>query len=367
MEDNRLQIVVLFGGLSGEHEVSLNSAQSVLQAIDRNRYEVQTIGITQEGSWVWGVTPEQLLRDGFPARQDRLEVTLIHDPMQPHFLELSGKPLPNNGKFDLVFPVLHGPYGEDGTIQGLFEMARIPYVGSGVLGSALGMDKDRMKAVFGHAGLPQAHYTTLLRSEYRKEPTKYLSWIEENIGYPCFVKPANLGSSVGISKAHDREELAKALQLAATYDRKMVVEENISGREVEVSVLGNDNPMASLPGEIIPAHEFYDYEAKYIDEGSRLLIPAPLDSTIISQLQELAVKAFRAVDAAGLGRVDFFVAKEGAIYVNEINTMPGFTKISMYPKLWEASGIPYSQLVDQLITLGLERFTDNQDRKIVRS
>jgi D-alanine-D-alanine ligase len=359
----RKKIIILFGGQSGEHEVSLNSARSVLRAIDRSRYDIETIGITKTGQWFWGVLPEEWQQN--PTSQGT-QVTLVHDPSNPRFIALDGTRLPDEGKFDLIFPVLHGPFGEDGTIQGLFEMSNIPYAGSGVLGSALGMDKDRMKAVFSEAGLPQAAYLTFLRTDYQANPDKILTHIEQTLGYPCFVKPANLGSSVGISKASNRNELYSALGLAAQYDRKIVVEENISGREIEVSVLGNDQSQASIPGEILPAHDFYDYEAKYIDTGSRLLIPAPLDTDVVSKLQEMAVRAFRAVEASGLSRVDFFVTHDQRIFINEINTMPGFTQISMYPKLWEASGIPYTELISRLITLGFERFEDIRNRKISR-
>lgn len=362
---NLLSIIVLFGGQSGEHEVSLESAQSVLNALDRTRYEVQTIGISKEGKWFWGVEPRDWKTSDHVSK-DNSQVTLVHDPSNPRFLALDGKTLPNQGKFDLIFPVLHGPYGEDGTIQGLFEMSNVPYVGSGVLGSSLGMDKDRMKAVFAEAGLPMARSLTVLRSQYKADSTNILNHIESVIGYPCFIKPANLGSSVGISKANNREDLQKSIELAALYDRKLVVEENINGREIEVSVLGNETPKASVPGEILPANDFYDYEAKYLDDNSRLLIPAPLEAETVSKLQEMAVKAFQAVEASGLSRVDFFLTSDEQIFVNEINTLPGFTQISMYPKLWEASGIPYQELIDRLISLGLERFQDLRNRRISR-
>jgi len=357
------KIIVLFGGQSGEHEVSLNSASSVLKAIDKERYAVETIGITKSGQWHWGIKPEDWQQD--PDKKG-VPVVLVHDPINPRFLALDGSPLPGDGKFDLIFPVLHGPYGEDGTLQGLLEMANVPYVGSGVLGSALGMDKDRMKAVFAQAGLPQAAYITVLRSRLKENPSGVLKDIEEAIGYPCFVKPANLGSSVGISKANNQEELMAALNLAAEYDRKLVIEQNIVGREIELSVLGNEDPKASIPGEILPAKEFYDYEAKYIDTGSQLVIPAPLEPEVVKNLQAIAVKAFKAVEACGLSRVDFFVTKDNQIFINEINTMPGFTNISMYPKLWAASGIPYSELITKLIELGFERFQDSRSRKISR-
>jgi D-alanine-D-alanine ligase len=364
MDNLKLKVIVLFGGQSGEHKVSLNSAKSVLQAIDRTRYIVQTIGISQDGRWYWGALPDDLLSKDFPVSNSFPLVTLVHDPNDPHFITLDGTQLPDNGKFDLVFPVLHGPNGEDGTLQGLLELANVPYVGCGVLGSSLGMDKDRMKAVFAHAGLPQPNYLTFLRSEYRNSPESCIQKVEQTLGYPCFVKPANLGSSVGISKAHDSEELQEAFELASAYDRKIVIEENITGREIEVSILGNDFPKASLPGEILPAKEFYDYEAKYYDTGSRLIIPAELPETLSNQLRQMAIKAFLAVEASGLSRVDFFVTADNKPLINEINTLPGFTQISMYPKLWECTGINYDELIDRLITLALERFKDKQDRQI---
>ncbi|EGW40255.1 D-alanine--D-alanine ligase family protein [Desulfosporosinus sp. OT] len=366
MNEHKISVVLLFGGRSGEHEVSLNSAQSIFKAIDRKRYSVETIGINKQGQWLWGVLPENMIKEGFPSVEQACQVTLVTDPTHPHFIALDGRALPNQGEFDLIFPVLHGPYGEDGTLQGLLEMANVPYVGSGVLGSSLGMDKDRMKAVFQEKDLPLARYVTILRSNFINGPETCLNEIEAKIGYPCFVKPANLGSSVGISKAHHREELLEALNIAAIFDRKIVVEETINGREIEVSVLGNDAPEASLPGEIKPAHEYYSYEAKYSDIGSSLLIPAPLDESIIARLQEMAIEAFRAVEACGLSRVDFFVTPQNEVYLNEINTLPGFTEISMYPKLWAATGISYSDLIDRLISLGLERFKDKQNSKVSR-
>jgi D-alanine-D-alanine ligase len=367
VKGHKLSVVLLFGGRSGEHEVSLNSAQSIFKAIDRNHYNVETIGISKQGQWFWGVLPEKVISDGFPPADQACQVTLVIDPTHPHFMALDGRSLPNGGQFDLIFPVLHGPYGEDGTLQGLLEMANVPYVGSGVLGSSLGMDKDRMKAVFLEKELPIARYMTVLRSDFLKASETCLNEIEARIGYPCFVKPANLGSSVGIAKAHRCEELLEALKGAAIFDRKIIVEETINGREIEVSVLGNDAPEASLPGEVKPAHEFYSYEAKYSNIGSSLLIPAPLEESIIIRLQKMAIEAFQAVEACGLSRVDFFVTPQNEIFLNEINTLPGFTEISMYPKLWEATGISYTELIDRLIALGLERFKDKQTCKIARA
>lgn len=364
MDNKKLKIIVLFGGKSGEHQVSLNSAKSVLQAIDRSRYIVQTIGISQEGRWYWGAHPDDLLNKDLPTSNSFPPVTLVHDPNDPHFMALDGTQLPDNGKFDLVFPVLHGPNGEDGTLQGLLELANVPYVGCGVLGSSLGMDKDRMKAVFAHAGLPQANYLTFLRSEYKNSPESCIQKVGQTLGYPCFVKPANLGSSVGISKAHDSAELQEAFEVASSYDRKIVIEENITGREIEVSILGNDFPEASFPGEILPAKEFYDYEAKYNNAGSRLIIPALLPEALSNQLRQMAIQAFLAVEASGLSRVDFFVTADNKPLINEINTLPGFTQISMYPKLWECTGINYNELINRLIALAFERYKDKQNNQI---
>jgi D-alanine-D-alanine ligase len=358
MEDAKLRVVMLFGGRSGEHKVSLNSAKSVLQAIDPGRYTVQTIGISQEGRWYWGAQPDDLLAGDFPASGSFPLVTLVHDPSNPHFLALDGTTLADGGKFDLIFPVLHGPNGEDGTLQGLLELANVPYVGSGVLGSSLGMDKDRMKAVFAHAGLPQADYLPFLRSEFQKASVACVRKVEQHLGYPCFVKPANLGSSVGISKAHDKDELLEAFNIAFAYDRKVVVEQNISGREIEIAVLGNDYPEASVPGEILPVNEFYDYEAKYTSTESKLIIPAELPLDLSSQLRKMAIQGFLAVGASGLSRVDFFVTADNEPYINEINTLPGFTQISMYPKLWDNTGVKYPELIDRLIALALERYRD---------
>ncbi|MGA2278525.1 MAG: D-alanine--D-alanine ligase family protein, partial [Terracidiphilus sp.] len=367
-------------------EVSLLSAASILKAIDRRKFDVVPIGITREGRWLAAADAHGLLEGNDRAAERRLRAgdpdstpgaRLLHEgiptlmppePAQstvacgsdaPADLHLNGKSL------DVVFPVLHGTFGEDGTIQGLFELAGIAYVGSGVLGSSAGMDKDVMKRLFANARLPIVKHVTLLRSEWEQSPRKAVAKVEAALKYPVFVKPANLGSSVGISKAHDRKELGLALTEAAKWDRKLVVEEGVGGkkakaRELEVAVLGNDDPRASVVGEIIPGKEFYDYEAKYLSEGSVPVIPAKLSKAETKQIREMAVAAFRACDLSGLARVDFLMEPEGKrrIFLNEVNTLPGFTSISMYPKLWEASGIAYKELITRLIELALERHAE---------
>lgn len=356
------RVAVIFGGRSGEHEVSLNSAVSVMSALDREKYEVIPVGITKEGGWLVGVDPLKAVEAGEVGHAGTPAV-LLGDPTRRGLIPVGpqqmGLTAAEGDTIDVVFPVMHGTYGEDGTIQGLLELANIPYVGAGVLASALGMDKVMMKTVFAQHGLPQARYWYCLRKDWEQDESGVVAEVEQRFGYPCFVKPANLGSSVGITKAHDREEFLKAMDLAACYDRKIIVEESVDAREIEVSVLGNDDPIASVPGEIIPSKEFYDYEAKYLDGLSKLIIPADLPPETTEKVRRLAVEAFKAVDCAGLARVDFFVTRSGGeVLVNEINTIPGFTKISMYPKLWEATGISYSQLLDRLIDLAVERHQD---------
>ncbi len=384
----KLRVGILFGGRSGEHEVSLLSAASILQAIDREKFDVTPIGITKEGRWLAAADAHNLLNGSQSAMARRLRAgdpaatpgaKLLHEGIPtllvPEPAARSVKPRGQAGStaldkpagftsksLDVVFPVLHGTFGEDGTIQGLFELAGIAYVGSGVLGSAAGMDKDAMKRLFAQARLPIVKHETLLRADWEQSPRKTIARIEATLRYPVFVKPANLGSSVGISKAHDRKELGPALTLAAKYDRKLIVEEGVGGkrsraRELEVAVLGNDDPKASVVGEIIPGKEFYDYEAKYLSEGSVPVIPARLTRAQSRQIREMAVAAFRACDLSGLARVDFLMEPGGKqrIYLNEVNTLPGFTRISMYPKLWEATGIPYKDLITRLIELALER------------
>ena len=381
----KLRVGVLFGGRSGEHEVSLLSAASILKAIDRKKFDVVPIGITKEGRWLGAADAHGLLegdqavkardlRAGDPdatpgARllQEGMPTLMAPQPAAASTGELKRRLADKSSALDVVFPVLHGTFGEDGTIQGLFELAGIAYVGSGVLGSSAGMDKDVMKRLFAQAGLPIVKHVTVLRSQWEGSPRKTIVQIEAALKYPLFVKPANLGSSVGISKAHDRKELGPALDEAARYDRKLVVEQGVVGkksgaRELEVAVLGNDDPKASVVGEIIPGKEFYDYEAKYLSEGSVPVIPAKLPSAEAKKIREMAIAAFRACDLAGLARVDFLMEPDGKrrIYINEVNTLPGFTQISMYPKLWEASGIKYTDLITQLIELALERHKEKE-------
>jgi len=354
---------VIFGGRSGEHEVSLASAQSVIAALDKEKYEVIPIGITKEGKWIASGDPMKALQAGIPEAS--APVALLGDPTHKALMRLDITDQATAirairlHELDVVFPVLHGPYGEDGTVQGLLELAGIPYVGAGVLASAVGMDKPTMKAVFKAHGLPVVKHVVIRRKHWEQNPEAIMDEIESTLGYPCFVKPANLGSSVGVSKARNRQELDEALKLAARYDRKMLAEVAINAREIECSVLGNDDPIASVPGEVVPHREFYDYKAKYIPGESDLIIPAPIPPELAQHIQELAIKAFLAVDCAGMARVDFFLDRDtGQVYVNELNTIPGFTATSMYPKMWEASGIPYPELLDRLIELALERFED---------
>ncbi len=360
---SKLRVALLFGGRSAEHEVSLMSATSVAGAMDRARYEVLLVGITKEGRWLADLEGKaQNLHDVFDLGT---EVLLPPDPEIRGFIPIR-PPSPEPGNIsvvpvDIIFPVLHGPFGEDGTIQGLFEMAGLPYVGAGVLGSSAGMDKDVMKRLFRDAGLPVVPWVTLLRSEWERKPSAVIQRVEASLTYPLFVKPVNLGSSVGISKVKARSELGPAITLACRFDRKVMVEQGVNAREIECSVLGNDEPAASVPGEIIPSREFYSYEAKYIDGTSQLLIPAPIPPETAKRVQEMALRAFLAVEACGMARVDFLLDKvTGEVFVSEVNTIPGFTQISMYPKLWEASGVPYPELIDRLISLALERFHDRE-------
>ncbi len=362
----KTKVGVIFGGRSGEHEVSLRSAASIINAIDTQNYEILPIKITRQGSWFGCYRAEELLEDREPGPQ-AFRVLWVTDPCHPGLLrtktrdswivdqvvdQMVDQMVDQFIPLDVVFPVLHGPGGEDGTVQGLLELAGIPYVGSGVLSSALGMDKVAMKQVYRELGLPVGDYLHFKRTEWQGREETWVERIKEKLGWPCFVKPANLGSSVGISKVQTEQDLPAAVEDAFQYDTKVLVESFIRGREIECSVLGGEDPRASLPGEVIPCNEFYDYRAKYIDDRSELIIPAELPPHLVERIQELSIKAFKAIDASGLARVDFFVDRETSqVIINEINTMPGFTSISMYPKLWEVSGIPYPQLVEQLLEL----------------
>jgi len=358
----RLRVGVLFGGRSTEHEVSVLSAQSIIAALDPKRYHVVPLYIDKEGHWLLGESIPRLVHDAAA----RTYVYLPPDPTQHGLVpaSLNGAPPASPGTvppLDVVFPVFHGLNGEDGTIQGLLELANVPYVGAGVLASALGLDKIYMKRAFAAAGLPVVDHVWTSRARFEQDPDAFVRLVEARLGYPCFSKFANSGSSVGTSKAHNREELLAGLRLASSFDRKILVERAIDARELEVSVLGNEEPEASVVGEIVPAREFYDYEAKYMDEGSRLLIPAPIPESLAADVRALAIRAFQAIDAAGMARVDFFLERAtNRVYLNEANTIPGFTQISMYPKLWEASGLSYPKLVDRLIALALERFKEKQ-------
>ncbi|MGO9862679.1 MAG: D-alanine--D-alanine ligase family protein [Terriglobales bacterium] len=398
----KLRVGILFGGRSGEHEVSLLSAASVLNAIDKTKYEVVPIGITKDGRWLTAEhaerllrgekpaslhpTPEKHLRAGDPDRTPGAAVLATGEsvivPPEPARHDAALAPFQTDASLrrasdrainvDVIFPVLHGTFGEDGTIQGLLELADIAYVGAGVLGSSAGMDKDIMKSLFRAAALPIVKHVTVLRGQFEREQKKVEKLVESKLKYPVFVKPANLGSSVGISKAHDRKELGPAIAEAAKFDRKIVIEEGVGGkknkaRELECAVLGNDDPKASVAGEIVPCKEFYDYDAKYLIEGSEGVIPAKITKAEMKTVQRLAIAAFQAVDCTGLARVDFLMdPKSRKIFVNEINTMPGFTAISMYPKLWAATGVSYPDLIDRLIQLGIERHEDKKQNQYSR-
>lgn len=369
-DERKIRVGVLFGGQSSEHEVSLASARSVMQALDTQKYVVVPIGITKGGRWLTSGDPMLQLRSGapFPDELDSMSV-LAPDP------EHTGKALllpvggaGNSGAIaqplDVIIPVLHGPYGEDGTIQGLLEMANIPYAGSGVLGSAVSMDKDMMKKAFIVQGLPVGPYVLVKRHVWEQSPGGVQAEVERRLQYPLFAKPANMGSSVGVTKIHEPGEFASAVDTAARYDERIIVEQGLDARECECGVLGNDDPQASVVGEIVPGNEFYDYRAKYVDDNSGLVIPADLPPQLSEEVRRLAVEAFVAVDAAGMARVDFFVARDlSQVWVNEINTIPGFTRISMYPKLWEASGVAYSQLLDRLIALAFDRHARRRRNK----
>ncbi len=348
----KLKVGVIFGGKSGEHEVSVQSAKSIIESLDPKKYTIVPIGISKQGRWLIGdhamtkLESSSLLVQSICDEGQQLPATLTDD-------------------IEVVIPVMHGTFGEDGSIQGMLELLDVPYVGAGVLASAVGLDKVFMKTVFLAAGLPQVLFVSYTRTEWENSRESIALDIETKLGYPCFVKPANLGSSVGISKVKNREDLYAAMDLASRYDRKIIVEEGLDVREIEVAVLGNDKVTASVPGEVIPSNEFYDYEAKYKSGDSTLMIPAPVSPEQTAEIQKLAIRAFQAVDCTGLARVDFFIERATErILVNEINTMPGFTVFSMYPKLWEATGIRYPELVDRLISLALERHEEK--KRIIR-
>ena len=376
----RLRVGVLYGGRSGEHEVSLASAAAVIGALDRTRYEPVPIRIEKDGRWSLAERPPTMVSAGEVIEQARLdsarpsragrEVHLVAHPSENTILSIDrsreqsegGQTMVTGLNLDVIFPVLHGPYGEDGTIQGLLELANVPYVGAGVLASAVGMDKGMMKVVFAAHGLPVCAYTVVRRSDWLANRDTVIATLETELGYPAFVKPANLGSSVGISKAKDRPGLIEAMDLAGSFDRRIIVEAAVAdAREIECAVLGNDDPEASVPGEVIPSREFYDYEAKYLDEGSKTVIPADLPPAIVEKVRQLSVDAFKSIDCAGMARVDFLLSRrDGSIFVNEVNTIPGFTTISMYSKMWQASGVSYPELLDRLLALAMERHAAKQ-------
>lgn len=359
----KVRVAVIFGGQSDEHDVSLRSARTIMDALDADRYEIVPVGITRQGQWVADGDPLKALQSVSPmfvisAGDDEggeavatAEVVAVGG---------SGLPAGLTESVDVVFPALHGPKGEDGTVQGMLELAGVPYIGSGVLGSAVAMDKAVTKNLLAQAGLPQVPWVQVLRRDWERDPEEIEAIVAKRLGYPCFVKPANMGSSVGVGKARNPVELHEAMREAARFDRRIVIEQGVNAREIELAVLGNDDPIVSVAGEVVPAGDFYDYNAKYIDDDAQLIIPAKLDRELLSYMQELAIAAFQALDLAGLARVDFFVEKEtDRVFINEVNTIPGFTSISMYPMLWEASGVPLAELVDRLVQLAVER---NQER-----
>lgn len=348
----KIKVGLIYGGKSGEHEVSLQTALAVIQAFDFSKYDILPYYITQEGEWKKGLQITEPVQDKELLMMKNESGITSNSAIEPIFRK----------QVDVIFPLLHGTFGEDGTIQGLLEMAGIPYVGAGVLASAVGMDKIVMKKLFAQEGLPQCKYQYFTRRQWEKDESYFVVEIEIGLGYPCFVKPANLGSSVGITKANNRQELIKAVAFALRYDRKVIVEEGVDGREIEISVLGNEEPETSIPGEILPSSDFYDYKAKYVDGTSSMIIPPEnLSLEKTQELQEMAVDAFKAIDGSGLSRVDFFVRRsDDAILINEINTMPGFTPYSMYPLLWKETGKSYRELLDNLIDLAQERYNEKQ-------
>jgi D-alanine-D-alanine ligase len=358
-EQRKLRVGVLFGGRSGEHEVSLASAASIIRGLDPNKYEAVPIGITKEGHWLAGGGAQKMLPEVLKTGQ---RVAMSADPSDSALISLDGDA--RGQKLDVIFPVIHGTFGEDGTMQGLLELAGLPFVGAGVLGSAIGMDKDVAKKLLQVAGIPVVPWIAVRRADWERNPQEIRRAVEKKFKYPVFVKPATLGSSVGMTKVHSRAEFGPALDLAAEFAMKIMVEHAVNAREIEVSVLGNHDPQASLPGEIVPHREFYDYTAKYLEDGTQLLIPAKLKKSEIKKVRGMAVRAFRALELSGMARVDFFIEKRGGkIFLNEVNTIPGFTSISMYPKLWEANGVPFRELISKLVDLALEQHREKARTK----
>jgi D-alanine-D-alanine ligase len=370
MKQQKLRVGVIFGGRSCEYDVSLNSAASILANLDTNKYEVIPLGITREGTWLLDVNPDEMRaleeRTGERANRQPDKVVVLAGDATVHDLLIleSGKPA-GIGPLDVIFPVLHGPYGEDGTIQGLFEMADIPYVGCGVLGSALGMDKEKMKMLFQAIHLPVIPFLAYHRKQWEQAPETILMAVEQELGYPCIVKPANMGSSIGVSNAADRKTLEQAIAQAVEYDTKIIIERWLNVRELSCAVLGNEEPKTSLIGELVTEMTLLDYDAKYLHPGFHFDVPATIPQTLAEEVFHMSKQAFLVLDLSGLARVDFFLDRnDGRIYINEVNTMPGFTQDSVYPKLWSAGNLPYPKLLDRLIELALER---HQDRQRVRT
>ncbi len=354
----KTKIGLLYGGKSAEHDVSMQTAMAVIKALDLEKFEIHPIYISKSGEWLKG---QQLLAPVTNVKELAFSKTeaLPQAALAPTLFQASEQSDP----FDVIFPLLHGPNGEDGTVQGLLELMNLPYVGNGVLASSAGMDKVIMKNVFAQAGLPQVKYTWFIRSEWENAKDEAYNKIENELGYPCFVKPANLGSSVGISKCTNRSELERAFKEAFQFDRKIIIEEGVTAREIETGIMGNDYPECSVAGEIVPKKEFYDYKAKYEDGNTALIIPAEITDTEYNELKEMAIKAFKALDCSGLVRADFFLTREGTWYINEINTMPGFTPFSMFPLLWKHTGVEYPQLIEKLVNLAIERHIEKQNIK----
>jgi D-alanine-D-alanine ligase len=359
--NKRIRVGILFGGRSGEHEVSLASAASVMRALDPEKYEAVPIGISKDGRWLVGGGAQKMLSEVLKTGE---RVVLPPDPNAASLMPITPAPGQPSTRVDVVFPVLHGTFGEDGTVQGLLELAGLPYVGAGVLASAVGMDKDVQKRLFKEAGLPIVPFVAVARAEWEYKPGDVTQRVKKKLKFPVFIKPATLGSSVGMTRVKKESELAAAMDEAASFAQKILVERAVNAREIEVAVLGNADPQASVPGEIVPHREFYDYTAKYLEEGTQLIIPAKLTPRLVKQFQDYAVRAFRAIDGTGMARADFFLLRRGGrIYINELNTIPGFTSISMYPKMWEASGLSYSHLIDKLIELAFEQHREKSRTK----